>query len=828
MEHLLPTRVVEKEGICMSYVFQPITERVQKIREKYRNTQPELDINRFKIVTEFYESHDELTGILKRAYNFKNLCEKLPLFVDEDELIVGSMVTKFRAAAMYPENSIDWLIRDLKDRSLMTRKQDPYICSEETRQYVLDHGDFWMTHSMLNRFNPYIPETYRDLLADNGCCQMAGQGQGAQPVGHFCANYNKAVNQGFQDTYDMAVAKVKKLEEKGIYGDSINQYNFYRAIKIVCEGFFIFAERYSKYTAELAAKETNPTRKAELEKISSNCGWVMRHGARDFHEGVQALWMYQLCVMMDANLHGTSLGRVDQYLGHLAEADLASGKLTRAQEQEIMDCFMLKVAELNKPWSEGPTLSVPGYTSGQNFTLGGQTRDGKDATNVCTFLCLESAGRLVLHDPPQSLRLHPGTPDELWECAIEVNKKAGGVPSFYSDPVIFETLKKAGRLGGNEEDIRDYCIIGCVEPAGCGNEWPACGGNGTESFTNMVNGFLMAINNGINPMPKPDGSKRPQQGPATGYLYEMNSMEEVKEAYRKQMEFWIRWHVNCTNAFEYVYRETLPQPVVSASMEGCMEKGMDVTYGGAKYNSTGTAGVGIGNVADSLNVIDYLCFKTKKVTTRELYDAIMANWEGYEELRNYINGEVPRYGNADSEADKYVAWAAKVWADYSNAASGPRGRVSAGLYPVTMNVLFGFGTWATPDGRKAMDPLSDGMSAVQQMDKNGPTAELTSVSHIDQTDFSNGTLLNMKFHPTAVSNDAGKAKLRALMETYFFKLGGMQLQMNIVSADMMRAAQADPAAYKDLVVRIAGFSAYFVEVFKAAQDDLIRRTELSL
>ena len=281
------------------------------------------------------------------------------------------------------------------------------------------------------------------------------------------------------------------------------------------------------------------------------------------------------------------------------------------------------------------------------------------------------------------------------------------------------------------------------------------------------------------------------------------------------------------NAFEYVAREVLPNPLVSATMEGCMEKGMDVMWGGAKYNSTGDSGVGIGNVADSLNIINHCVFEKKVCTARELYDAIKNNWEGYEDLRSYILNEAPHYGNGIPECDRFAAFAAQCFADAVNKLTGPRGRCSAGLYPVTTNVMFGMVTPATPDGRKKGEPLADGIAAPQGYDKNGPTAVISSVAAIKQTEFPNGTLMNLKFHPTALTGEDGWRKLMQLMQTYF-EMGGMELQINVISSDTLRDAQKNPDKHKNLVVRVAGFSAYFVELHPTGQNDLIRRTELMM
>ena len=447
--------------------------------------------------------------------------------------------------------------------------------------------------------------------------------------------------------------------------------------------------------------------------------------------------------------------------------------------------------------------------------------DGTDATNAVTFMMLQSAGRLLLHDPPQALRIHKNTPPELWEAAIETTKRVGGIPTFENDDVIIPALMSRGH---SLESARNYTLIGCVEPGGCGNEWPACGGIGVDTYFNLVNTFVLAINDGYSVIPGQEPRKE-RCGLPTGYLYEMESFDQVLDAFKKQTEFFVKWFASCINAFEYVAREVLPQPVVSATMRGCMEKGMDVMYGGAEYNSTGIAGVGIGNVADCLAIIKHLVFDEKICTARELYDALINNWEGYEELRSYIKNKAPHYGNGNPEVDKYAKWAAGVFADAVNSCTGPRGRFSAGLYPVTIHVVFGKMTMATPDGRLAGEPLADGISPVQQMDKNGPTAILVSVSQIDQGQFPNGTLLNMKFHPNCLNGQDGILKLTNLIRTYF-DMGGMEVQINVVSAETLRDAQKNPDNYKDLVVRVAGFSAYFIEHVEAR--DLIRRTELAV
>ncbi len=822
------------------YKLDPITPRVAAMREKYRSTQPEICTARYRLITEFYMAHPELEGIIKRALNFKNICENIPVRIDDGEIIVGAQSGKYRATAIYPENSAVWIKEEIESRLVSTRDVDPYIISEEDREYVLSTIDFWLAECLSGKIMSYMPEYLKDH-ALNGVTMYGLFGAGHQcgsPVGHFTANHWTAINVGFGAIRAEAEAKLRELEERGIFRDTIDQYSFYRAVAIVTEGMITLTKRYAALAAEKAAIEKDLGRKAELEKMADVLSRCMEKPCRTFHEALQTLYMYQNCMCLDATMHGISYGRVDQYLGEFYEADIAAGRITHDEAQEMLDLFYLKVAEMNKLWSYGATKSGPGYTSGQLMTLGGVDKYGKDATNPVTYMMLQSAGRLVLHDPPQALRIHKNTPPELWEAAIETTKIAGGVPTFENDAVIIPALTARNRLP--LESARNYCLIGCVEPSGCGDEWPACGGSGTESYMNLANAVLLGINDGrynapfMKGMPArykspgDEGSQLPPQaGLPTGYLYEMENMEQVKQAVKKQIEFFVKLHANCTNAFEYLARQLLPLPVVSCTITGCMEKGKDVMFGGARYNSTGISGVGIGNVADSLFMIYHLCFDTKKCTTRELYDALMNDWAGYEDLQRYIKNEAPHYGNGVEEIDWYVKWAAGVYADAVNACTGPRGVFSAGLYPVTTNVIFGQMTAATPDGRSSGVPLADGISPVQQMDKNGPTSVLVSVSNIDQVKYPNGTLLNMKFHPTSIQGEDGDKKLSELIQTYF-EMGGMEMQINIVSAETLKKAQEKPGEYKNLVVRVAGFSTYFVELHADSQNDLISRTELAM
>ena len=805
------------------YQNAPITERVQRIRAKYRNTKPEIDLARYKLVTEFYMENPDLTGILKRAYNLRNLFEKMPTPVREDEKIVGFAADKYRACALFPENSFWWFLNEIDN--LPTRSVDPYDIDKETYDYIMKTAHFWDKECTSAKIDRYLPETYKNL-AGAGVLNFGVKGNCQNPIGHFCGNFWKVVDKGFGAIRDEARAKMKYLEDTGMAGDGARQYIFYRAVDVVSEGIIIYTKRYAAECARQAAECKDAARKAELEQMADSLNWIMEKPCRTYQEALQACYLYQLGHILDAQLHGISYGRMDQYVGKYLEADLASGRLTHEDAQELTDMFMLKVAECNKVWSEGATKSGPGYTSGQLITLGGVDKEGNDATNEATYMFLQSSARLKLHNPPLALRVHEGTPDKLWEAALETNKQVGGVPAFENDEVTIKSFVE--RRGIPVEDARNYCLIGCVEPCVCGCDFANSGGDGNAAYTILPAALWLAMNNGVNPFRFPGAPEPTVSGPQTGYLYDMTSMDEVLAAYRTQMEYFTRWQVNMVNCYEYIYGFERPLPLLSATMDGCMESGHDVLWGGAKYNGAGNSSIGHGTVADSLNVINQLCFVTKKCTTRELYDALMSNWEGHEDLLQYIRGQVVHFGNNDEEADRFLSFVADTYADGIARGVSPRGcHWGPGCWPVTLNVVMGMFTFATPDGRKTGEPLSDGISPAAGMDKNGPLSTIGSILKFDQTKYTNGTLCNMKFHPSALQGNNGVTKLRAVMET-FFAGGGMELQLNIVSVETLKDAQAHPDKYKDLVVRIAGFSAYFVEVFKEAQDALIQRTEMSV
>lgn len=798
--------------------FAPISERVARIRERYRETTPRFSSERPRIITEFYKAHETEHAQLKRAKCMYEICSKMTLVVGDDDLVVGNQAPTFRGSTLNPEyGGAAWLAEEIKSGQFYDREayEEFNEISQEDADYMCSIVDYWNEHSLGAHCDALLPDEFYPVEAAQ-ILPFNKTGTGGNPIGHFSANYSKAIYKGFRAIREEAEEKLRELNGRLFEGDA-QKHLFYRSIVIYCDAVILLSKRYAAICRDMSKESRfSDERRAELAMMADSLDHIIEYPARTFYEAVQAAYIYHLTLCFEGQMHGLTMGRFDQYTYPLLKKQLEEGTITKEYAQEITDCFFLKISEAVSCKTTAAARNSGGYSAGQHMSLGGQTRDGEDATNDVSFMMLASMSRLHLHEPPLSMRVHKNTPMELWEAAITCTKECGGIPTLQNDEIIIPTLLERGFT---LEDARDYCIIGCVEPAGAGNDFPMCGGCGRATYLNMGNIIVMLINNGINPLNNTD------TGFGTGYLYDYKSFEEVMAAYEKHVEHYVFWHISMSNLFLMKIRELMPLPAVSATMDGCMEKGRDVMYGGAKYNSNGSSGVGCANVADSLTVIKYMVFDKKLCTSRELYDAIMADWQGYEPLRQTILNDVPRYGNDDPYADEIAAAAMEAFAAaFLKGTSDNGNKWQAGIYPVSTHVVNGKRTWATPDGRVAHEALAEGVSPKQGLDKNGPAAVLKSVASINHSTYRNGTLLNMKFHPATVQGDEGVMKLRMLVET-FFEMGGMHIQYNVVGGDQLRAAQESPDEFQNLVIRIAGFSAYFVELDSSLQDDLISRTD---
>ena len=828
------------------FEFVPMTDRIKSIRAKRDaftgGKNMSINTERTKIYTDYYKAHENEYPMLKRAGALYTWCATREIRVYDDDIFVGTPGPDQRSVSPYVEWDCSWIPAVVNDddafREAWQSGKGVYM-SDEQREILRDAYDYWKDRSLSKMVQGALTDDFYASDGTGGILTLTSSsdplraGCSGLPQGHYIANFNKVINVGFGEVRRQVLEKLEQMRGK-VFGNDAKKHVFYYALLRVCDGAILLSKRYAAACREKAETAVEP-RRSELLQMAESLDWIMENPCRTYWEGLQATIFYQLMLSTDAQQHGQSQGRVDQYVGALLDADLASGRVSNEQAQEYSDAFILRLSDIivlpgfadNKRiialHNSGQNLYSSIYngltpTAGIALTLGGMKPDGSDASNEATRKFLQTYGRMGLPDPTVALRICDSTPDDVWRLGIESSKRCGGIPQLQNDNLIIPMLVE--KLGFTLEDARDYSIVGCVEPAGSGNEWPACGMTGRESIWNMVNLIPITVNGGYNKMTG-------KTGLVCKKLYECESFEEFRSNFEAQMQYALDWTVSYANTFEMVYSHYFPCIVASSMMEGCLEKGKDVTEGGSKYNRCGLTAIGTSNVGDSLMSIKKLCFDDKTVSTREMYDALNANWEGYEDLRQTILNEVPHYGNDIDEADELASWGIGKFAEIMSKEVGPRGNYSGGTFTMTAHIRHGATTPATPDGRKDGEPLADAISPRQGLDKNGPTAYICSAAKLPQFELTNGDQLNIRFSPKSVEGDMGALKLRQLIVTYF-RLGGMQVQFNVVSTDQLHEAQENPDEFKDLVVRIAGFSTYFVSMDKKSQDDFILRTEQAM
>jgi len=774
------------------------------------NHQSEIDPERAVIITESYKETENEPIHMRRAKALYKILSEKTIYIKPDELIVGNLAFKPLSSMIYPEYSYEWIMDEMENHPFDKRELEPYIITEETKEKLRSIKDYWMGHTVNDRALSKIPQEAKAALETN-VFDVGNYITGG--IGHFTCDYNKAISRGLKSI------KEEILDKKGSlsyldpdYGDKVT---FYDAAIISIDAIEAFTKRYAQMARELGKNEKDPQRKWELSKIAENCDHVPMYPARSFWEASQSFWFVQVAIQIESNGHSISPGRYDQYMYPYYRKDVDEGVITMREAQELIDSVWVKLGETEKIKSAPVTKAFSGACKSQNLQAGGLTRDGLDATNDLSYMILNASGRTKMCEPAMSVRLSVKNPDSLWEKAIEVNKLGLGMPAFYNDEVTIQMLLNRGV---ELEDARDFSIVGCVEPDVPGKTyaWHDSG------FFNLLKCLELAINDGY-PM-DPKYKKYGRVGVSTKRLTDMESIDDVKVAYKKQVEYFADLIILTNNIEDKVHQEMSPVLIPSLLIDPCIERGIGVAHGGAKYNFTGPQGIAISNVADCLAAIDTMVFKEKKISTSVLYKALLANWKGYEVLQKQMS-QAPHFGNDDDYVDVLGHFAAITYCKAIENKPNARGGIfQPGLYPVSANVPFGETTWASADGREAGVALADGISPVHGRDISGPTAVLKSVAKIDHVIASNGTLLNQKFHPSALEGIEGNKNFMNALKVYFEK-GGFHNQVNVVSADMLRDAQKNPEKYKSLVVRVAGYSAYFVRLGPVLQNDIIERTE---
>jgi formate C-acetyltransferase len=778
-------------------------ERLARIKKHLLEAPREIDIERARCATESYRATEGEPMPVRRAKMLLHLAQHLSITIGEDERIVGSRSLLPRMGVIAPEGAVEWVDHELN--ILPTRPQDKFnIRPEVARELREDIFPYWRGHTLEDTVAKRIPPIIRK--AARGKAFSLNQTDHAQ--GHILPDVGGWLRLGvggLRREVESAQGKAKTAQ----------QTTFYQAALIALEAASVYMRRYADLAAELKRQTRNPARTAELERIEKTCSWLADSPPRDFREALQAVWFLFVLLQMESNASSFSPGRFDQYMLPFLERDLAAGTLTLDEAQFLLESLWLKFNEIILLRSSSSARYFAGFPIGFNIALGGQLVGGDDATNFLSYMCLRAQADLGMTQPNLSIRIHANSPQEFLRAAAFVIGKGSGMPQVFNDEVI---IPGQMRRGISPEDARNYAVVGCVELSTPGK---ALGWSDAAMF-NMARVLELTL----------FGGKDPQTGEQIGLttlcLGEMRDFSELEAAYDRQMAYFVDLMVRGCNMVDSIHAEMLPSPFLSLVVQDCIARGLDVTAGGAHYNFSGVQGVQIANVADSLAAVKQAVFDEKWISADELLDALRSNFEGHELLRQRLINHLPKYGNDDERVDCF----ARKWADrYSELVAHYttiRGGVfQPGFYTVSAHVPMGAHVGATPDGRRSGEPLADGgLSPVAGRDAKGPTAVLRSVSKANLELASNGTLLNMKFLPAFFENEDALEKFVALLRG-FCHLHIPHVQFNVVSSDMLREAQARPDAYRHLVVRVAGYSAYFTELDRDLQDEIIRRTEFS-
>ena len=636
---------------------------------------------------------------------------------------------------------------------------------------------------------------------------------------HLAVDYQKVLEIGLKG-YEERVRKLKQdLDLTEL--DSIDKYHFYDSVLIVLEAVTNFANRFAMLAKETAQTAT-PERAAELMEISRICSKVPYEPAETLHEAIQSVWFIQLILQIESNGHSLSYGRMDQYMNPYLENDLANGRITEDEAVELLTNLWVKTLTINKVRSQSHTLSSAGSPLYQNVTIGGQTTDKKDAVNKMSYLILQSVAQTKLPQPNLTVRYHADLDSAFMNECIEVMKLGFGMPAFNNDEIIIPSFMN---YGVTEADAYNYSAIGCVETAVPGKWGYRCTG---MSYINFPKILLIAMNDGIDPK----SGLRFTEG--HGHFTEMDSFEELETAWDKVVRELTRQSVIVENACDIGLERNVPDILCSALTDDCIGRGKTLKEGGAVYDFVSGLQVGIANLADSLAAIKKLVFEEERITQTELWEALMTDYASArsQEIQKMLIYDAPKYGNDDDYADLLMTKTYDSYIEeikkYPNTryGRGPIGGVRySGTSSISANVGQGMGTLATPDGRKAGTPLAEGCSPSHNMDQNGPTAVLKSVSKLRTEEIVGGVLLNQKVNPQTLAKEEDKQKLIMLIRAFFNKLHGYHIQYNVVSRETLIDAQKNPEKHRDLIVRVAGYSAFFNVLSKATQDDIIERTE---
>lgn len=786
-----------------------LPQRLGSLKKAYLQAKPSISIYRALAYTEVRQQNPHLPKALLRAKGFRRACETAPMLIQENELIVGHPCGKARAGAFSPDTAWKWVQDELE--TISSRSQDPYLISESDKRIMQEQlFPFWKGKS--------VAEACEIKLREAGVWEFGAEACVSDLTYH--------ISSGGGDTspgYDIilftkGILGLKAEAESFLAGLSpaipeyIEKQVFYQAAIEVCEGILTYSHRLSQHASTLAQQEVNPKRKVELETIAAVNARVPAHPPQTFHEALQAIWTIQSLFLLEENQCSTSLGRLDQYAFPCFAKDMAENRLSYEQAFELIGCFIIKCSEMIWYTPEATATYFAGYMPFINMCVGGVKREGGDGTNDLTYLIMEAVEKVKMYQPSLACRIYNQSPPQYIEKILDVIHASAGMPACHFDDAH---IKMMLRKGFDFDDARDYCLMGCVEPQKSGriHQWTVGG------FTQWPIAIELVFNRGILP------SYGSQQGVDTGPLEDMHTYEEFESAVKRQLDHIIAMTAKGSVIIQQVVRDMAPTPYMSLFVDGCMQNGKDVLAGGAVlYEGPGTIFAGLATYADSMAAVKKLVFDERKYSLAALKEALDANWQGFEAIRKDCLA-VPKYGNDIDYTDSIAAGIVDYTERALNKHQSLYARHIHGTLSQSFNTPLGGMVGATPDGRLAKAPLSDAMSPTQGADVKGPTAIIKSVSKINVESMSLGMAHNFKLAKRALGTPQGRAGWANLLRTSSI-LGNAQMQFNCVDRETLIAAQESPKEYRDLIVRVAGYSAFFVELCKEVQDEIISRTTL--
>ena len=794
--------------------FGELTPRMHDFREELLNAKPMVCVERAKITTQTYRENMDQPLAIRRALMYRNVLAGMSIFIEPQTLLAGNQASSNRAAPIFPEYAMDWVIEELDQFD--KRDGDRFYITEENKQVLRDIAPFWEHNTTKDRGLAAMPAATK-VFYDLGI--IKAEGNITSGDAHVAVNYRRMLQTGLKEYRARAEQKLQELDLTE--AENLHKSYFYRAVQIVIDATVASDKRYANLAFKMAQEEADEGRRAELLEMSRVLNKVPYEPADTFYEAVQALWLVHLCLQIESNGHSLSYGRMDQYLNPYYEKDLKEGRITEEAACELLTNLWLKTYTINKIRSWSHTRFSAGSPLYQNVTVGGQTPDGKDAVNPMSFLILRSVAQTRLTQPNLTVRYHKNLPDDFMREAIEVMRLGFGMPAFNNDEIIIPSFIEKGV---KPEDAYDYSAIGCVEVAVPGKWGYRCTG---MSFLNFPKSLMIALNDGV------DIESGIKVCEGVGHFKDMTSFDQVMAAWDKIIREFTRQCVIIDNCCDTVLEKDTADILCSALCDDCIERGLNLKEGGAVYDFISDLQVGIANQGDSMAAIKKCVFEDHSMTPAQLWDALMNNFEGEEgeRIRKLLIA-APKYGNDDDYVDSLTRASYDIYIDelshYHNTryGRGPIGGVYyAGTSSISANVPQGAGTTATPDGRKAGEPLAEGCSPSHAADKHGPTAVFKSISKLPTDKITGGVLLNQKVNPQMLEKEENRQKLIAMLRVFFDTLHGFHVQFNVVSRETLRDAQVHPEKHRDLIVRVAGYSAFFNVLSRQTQDDIIERTE---